>query len=304
MKKISKTLGWIVVCVILLAILAVFGLSALEAYNITHPEKNPTYTYPSELELSFEIERIEGEHTVQYWWIPAQIRGNDPIPSDKTVILVSNYGDGQDLNSINGLYYARYLTENGYNVVTFKSDYRAYSFGDAEVQDILTVANSVRNKTKTSFLAVQGWGFGAAAALQATAKSDLITCAIADSSYDTLETAINRLIPLRTSFPLTGLIRMWMPIVSDVDFRQPNISKTVANMAGKSVFLIHSESDTVFSADCSVSIENALSQNNDTELWKPSDAPHTATFCEQEETYAERTVLFLNQSYRKSEGTT
>ena len=189
--------------VFIICLCAVVGLGAIifvslvfsDAYSIIHPEKVSAKRFPddSEIGLYYEAATVKfesGDETV-LWFIPAQdIKTAESKKSDITVIFSHDVGDNKTVTKIDdGILYAKQLADAGINVATF--DYSGsgfatgsgYTYGTREANELKQIISYVKEKYGSKYIVLQGWGFGASAAILAGAGNDDVTAVISDAAY-------------------------------------------------------------------------------------------------------------------------
>ena len=286
-------------------------ISVATAYSLMNPARKPLYTAPEELGLDnyeyFEVPGPKAGDNMIGWWIPAQERKGNVINSDKTVIFSHNYGSNREMIEISGLYFARYLVENGYNVVMFdyagsgRSEGSKYTMGHEEKDELLSVIKYIKETKKSTKIALHGWAFGAAAAIMAGAESEAITTIIADSSYADLETNMQKNLSMWTNLPdflFSPVIRAILPIMAGTDLWNTSPMNAIKTMSNKNIFFIHGDSDSVFPYSDSQDMYQEAIKNNTSEIWIVENSLHIYGFMEQEENYANKVLDFLNKTMK------
>ena len=305
-RNITKRILALAGAAILLIILILTAITAVKGYRLVNPARKALVTTPDELDLFFEnIEVNTGSNNLSGWFIPAQQRGDEaPQPSDRTVIVSHNYQSNREMVEISGLYYARHLAEAGYNVLMFDysgsglSDGEGYTLGCKEKDELLSVISYVKQQYPGSRIALHGWAFGAAAAIEAGAESNDVTAIIADSSYQDLNANLDAYLPIWTGLPFlfNAPVKSFAQLFSGTEFSESSPMAAMKNMSGKNIFFIHGLSDSVIAPDDSRNLYNAAKENNKAEIWLISNCRHIYGFMEQEDNYTAKTINFLNSA--------
>ena len=297
----------IIAASVVVAVAVIFAvIAAVIAGMVVNPPKAGMTTFPDELGLQYEFCEIPAPNgeVMAAWFISAQKRNGEdlPVPSEKTVVFSHDYKSNKDMEEINALYYARYLCEAGYNVLTFdysgsgSSTGKGYTFGDREVEELNAVVNYVKKNYKSSEISLCGWGFGAATAIMAGADNPDVCNIISDGSYsdlrDFFSSGLHHLSGTPEFFNITS--EMLIPLFSGHPLYSDSPVEAVKRAEGKRFFFIQGQSDDLFSPDSVLTLSAAASAQNEVETWQVPGTNHIYSFKTDEENYVDRTIRFLN----------
>jgi len=144
----------------------------------------------------------------------------------------------------------------GYNVLCF--DFRAHgrsagrftSVGHHETNDVLGAVNYVKQRPEVDAarIGVIGFSMGAAASIQAAARSRDIAALVADSAYATFLDAAKYSFSLVTRvphFPMARLAMAWAKWIANVDARQLRPVDVIRHISPRPILITHGELDEI-----------------------------------------------------------
>ena len=309
-KKRSPLKGTLIalVCVVLCGAIVWFSMCCIAAYQLLNPERAKLLHIDGPVELNmvyeyFAINDYNGKDQVVGWWIPCQDEEGEIIESDKTVIFSHNYEASREMIPVSGLFIARYLVYSGYNVVTFdysgsgNAEGKNYTFGAQETDELLLVIDYVKNTREQDKIALMGWAFGAAAAINAGCQSPYVDAIVADSSYTDLQSYMEKSVHLWTRLPkalFSSTVNALLPVFADYPIWNSSPITAVSNTSGKNFLFLHGLQDTVFPYTNSVTLRNAaLDAGNNAEIKLFENTSHIYGFMDNEELYITTVVDFL-----------
>lgn len=309
--------------VFIICLCAVVGLGAIifvslvfsDAYSITHPDKVSAKRFPddSEIGLYYEAATVKfesGDETV-IWFIPAQdIKTAESKKSDITVIFSHDVGDNKTVTKIDdGILYAKQLADAGINVVTF--DYSGsgfatgsgYTYGTREANELKQIISYVKEKYGSKYIVLQGWGFGASAAILAGAGNDDVTAVISDAAYTDADKYFNEDGGLKkwSSMPdwTHGLTKFFISVLSEEDMFSAKPINAVSEKNGQAWFFIGEDKDNVFSSDYATALNNAAAHaENETQIWISQKSYHAQAYRTDEKNYVEKVLKFIDKVCR------
>ena len=304
----------------IIGLCAVVGLVAIifvslvvsDAYSITHPDKVSAKRFPddSDIGLYYEAATVKfesGDETV-LWFIPAQdIKTAESKKSDITVIFSHDVGDNKTVSKIeDGILYARQLADAGINVVTF--DYSGcgfatgsgYTYGARESEELKQIVSYVKEKYASKYIILQGWGFGASAAILAGADNGDVAAVIADAAYTDSDKYFNEDGGLEkwSSMPkwTMGLVKPLVSALSDGDIFGQKPIEAVSRKNSQAWFFIGEEYDGVFSSDYAEKLNGAAENaGNDTRVWISKKSYHAQAYRTDEKNYVEKILQFIDK---------
>ena len=278
------------------ALLAMYmGASALIADRVWHPTRKAIHTDPGKYGLAYETVSFSSDVDnvrLEGWFIET--------PGTKTVMVLHGSSSTRD-NYIN-MEMSRELAARGYDVFLF--DFRGhggsggelFSLGSWETRDIAGALRYLKGRGVEK-IGVLAYSMGAAAALLAAPEHPEIEAIVADSSFASLETVIER--QARQANVLAPLFVPGMAMMSkliygiDVGGTQPK--SAVARLGERPLFLIHAEGDTLIPASEARELEQAGAGNPNLQVWIAPGVAHVSAFAENRVEYVRRTVGFFDR---------
>lgn len=274
-------------------------------FYLTHPFPARTIKNPGEYGLEFEeIEFLSRKDKVRLsgWWIDACT----PNRSNKVVITAHGYTNERAMEGIEGLLLAKFLSENGYNVLMFdfrnagKSKGRTTGIGYFEKHDLFSAIDFSIKEKKQEKIALLGWSMGASTALVAGCEHPNVSAIIADSPFSDLESYLRQNLSFWSklpSRPFTPMIIYSMKKLLKIDSSDVSPMNIVKNAIGKSFLLIHSKSDEAIPYLESEKIYQEISSGHHKELWLTENAEHINSYLVFKEEYERRVLTFLNEHF-------
>lgn len=310
--KSLKKIFIIGLCVAIgLAAAIFFALVFFDAYSVTHPDKVSAKRFPddSDIGLFYESATVKfesGEETV-LWFIPAQdTKTAESRESDITVIFSHDVGDNKTVTKIDdGILYAKELVGAGINVVTF--DYSGsgfatgsgYTYGAREQDELKQIVSYVKEKYGSKYIVLQGWGFGAAAAILAGAGNGDVTAVISDAAYTDADKYFNDDGGLESasSMPswVNGLTKSLVSALSGGKIFEAKPIDAVSEKNEQAWFFIGEGKDGLFSPDYAQELNAAAKKaGNKTQVWISEKSYHAQAYRNDGKNYTEKVLYFLN----------
>ncbi|TCI30769.1 alpha/beta fold hydrolase [Exiguobacterium sp. SL-10] len=293
MNRWVKYVGMAVGVVLLVAFLAVVGISAHIGDQLTSPERETlTYT-PKSLGVKYENVTIEAEdgQDLYGWWIP------HPTPR-ATVVFAHGYGKNREQSDLPLKELIPEFHEQGYQFLTF--DFRAsgISEGDrvtvgAKEQSDLQAAIAFANKRTDGPIVLYGISMGAATAL-ATADDTDVAAVIADSPFSDLRGYLETNLPIWSDLPnvpFTPVIMTVTPWFTGLDADLVRPIDDIAQIEAP-VLLIHSEGDDAIPVSES---EQLAAAGEDVELWVTENDGHVQSHRSFQTEYRQTVFEFLER---------
>ncbi len=317
-SSLSKKLKWIVgiLCgALVLLLLLDFAVAVFSIYDWIHPEKTRWQSTPAEYGLDYYVFEVETENgVVRGWKIAAQTPMDADTEewvytteySDKTVILAPNYDSNRELQDLGGIDYMAELCAAGYNVITFDWTGSGFSDGKKNVftldktEELKAVVDFAAQETKSSFIAVQGIGFGCYPAAVATAECDEVDALILDSCYENFDEMFYGNFGDWSVFdlaPVKGTVRLLFPLLSGVDTNEISLADPINAMNGKDVFFIQGQADETFGISGAQHLKTLASVDNNAELWLLDGVTHLRARTYDGEAYLSKISAFLSDAY-------
>ncbi len=245
--KTKKLLIWLVAGVLLVGVLAVFGISGYVGWNLTHPARQPVDQNPGQMGLTYrDITFTSREDGLELkgWLIPA---GNDR----PTVIVAHGYRKNRLQDDVPALPVAAWLAGKGYNVLMF--DFRnsgesagtMTSVGQHEVRDLLGAIDFIRQQNSQQVILL-GYSMGAVTSIMAAARSPEVAAVIADSPFADLRRYLNANLSVWTdlpSFPFNPAFMLVVPPLTGLNPDAVSPVRDIPLLGNRPVLLIHGDAD-------------------------------------------------------------
>jgi fermentation-respiration switch protein FrsA (DUF1100 family) len=289
----------------LVALLAVLGISAWVAHNMTLVRKFPNvgqFGHPSQLELAYEDVTFSSRRdrvTLKGWYLPAQ-------PDSRCIIIAAGEQHHRNSPGIKPLLLGRDLVQHGYSVLLF--DYRARgesagkrsSAGDREQWDVLGAMDYVQGRgISLDRIGMIGFSLGAGVAIILAAKEPRIPAIVSDSGFLDSIPFLKRVPFYRVYLPAWFAIPIILVgrVFFKADFSKVRPVKEVGKIAPRPIFFIHGADDHVISPHETEELHRA-SRNPQNPLWIVPGARHGRGYDLTRGEYVQKVVSFF-QSYLK-----
>ena len=200
----------------------------------------------------------------------------------------------------------------GYNVLCFDfrahgmSDGRFISVGHHETNDVLGALEYLasRSEVDRTRIGVIGFSMGAAASIQAAAKSNNVAALVADSSYASFLDAAKysfRLVTRVPHFPIASMATAWAKWIVRVDASQLRPVDVIGRIAPRPVMIAHGALDEIVPVRHAHTLFKAADEPK--ELWIAPDAHHVGARDMDPDGYFERLERFFNSTLHPASAT-
>lgn len=293
MNRWVKYVGIAVGVLVLVAFLAVVGISAHIGDQLTSPERETLTFTPKTLGVKYENITIESEdqQDLYGWWIP------HPTPR-ATIVFAHGYGKNREQTDLPLKELIPEFHEQGYQFLTFDFRGSGISEGDrvtvgAKEQSDLAVAIAYAKERSDGPIVLFGVSMGAATAL-ATADDTDVAAVIADSPFSDLRGYLETNLPVWSdlpNFPFTPVIMTVTPWFTGLD---ADLVKPIDDMAQieAPVLLIHSQGDDAIPVSES---EQLAAAGEDVELWVTENDGHVQSHRSFQTEYRQTVFEFLER---------
>jgi uncharacterized protein len=297
--RISRVLLWIAGSIILLAIIAYFGIGFVAAGILTTPVREFSADLtPAKYQMAYEnisvTARTDGMQ-IAGWFISN--------PGSNRVVIMAHGRNQSRTSELYGRFVelASFLHQSGLNVMMVdlrghgRSPDAHYSFGLRERRDI---EGAVDWLTKKGFregnIGALGISLGAASVIGAAAEEPKISAVVEESGfaeiYPILKAASYRDSGL-PSFLLTPTL--WMVQARfGYDLAQSRPVKEIGAIAPRPVLIIHSNDDQLVPVDNAKQLQAAYPQ---AETWILSGPEHARSFNAYPQEYSQKVTAFFNR---------
>ena len=293
---------------LLFLILFLSTFIACIAWVILHPAREGMPEHPKDYELHYEdisFDSIIDKTTLEGWWIPAQGEFVYREQSTETIIFAHGFGDSRTGMPIKSLKLAKFLANEGYNVLMFDfrnsgtSEGSMTTIGYYEKYDILSAVNIAKERG-SKHIGVIGWSMGASSAIMATSVSDDITAVVADSPFSDFNNYIEEKFTYWTNLPekLSPLFVSTTETFIGLDYTKvsPTNAARIFKNSDKSMFLIHGKKDRAIPYHNSVEIKKS---NPNAELWLIEETGHIRGYKNAGDAYEKRILEFFDKNLRR-----
>ncbi|HEY9060096.1 MAG TPA: alpha/beta hydrolase [Pseudobacteroides sp.] len=301
--KLGRTIMLTLIILILLAVTAIFGISAYVGWSLIHPEKRSLPKFSSNIVIEYDdiqFKDISKAIPLKGWYFKAK-------GSDKTIIMAHGYKNNRlqfeerTLEMISG------LQSKGFNVLTFDFRNSGISGGDKttigiyETDDLLGAikyAKSLGNK----HIVLMGFSMGASTSIHTAAQSPDVEAVIADSPFDDLDTYLKDNLSVWSNlpkFPFNETILLTVKLMANVDPKKLSPKEDIKSIAPRPVMLIHGEDDNSIPIRNSEELYNAYSGKNTENItfWRVDGARHVGSYEKDTKEYMNRVYDFLGKVY-------
>lgn len=247
-RRRRRWLPWTIGALISLIVAAPVAISVYVGWNLTHPVRKALATSPDSIGLTFEkvefpsrIDRLR----MRGWYLPAK------SASSKAVVIAHGYKGNRIEDGADAMGTAKFLTEQGYNVLMF--DFRAsgesegdtVTVGAMEKRDLAGAVDFVRSKGNKK-VGLLGYSMGGGTALQTAAEVAEVDAVVADSSFRDLKGYLEENMPYWTKlpdFPFTSIILAVIPPIIGADLTEISPVTAAPALAKKPLLLFHGDKD-------------------------------------------------------------
>lgn len=293
MNRWVKYVGIAIGVLVLVAFLAVVGISAYIGDQLTSPERETLTFTPKTLGVKYENITIESEdqQDLYGWWIP------HPTPR-ATIVFAHGYGKNREQSDLPLKELIPEFHEQGYQFLTFDFRGSGISEGDrvtvgAKEQSDLAAAIAYAKERSDGPIVLFGVSMGAATAL-VTADDTDVAAVIADSPFSDLRGYLETNLPVWSdlpNFPFTPVIMTVTPWFTGLD---ADLVKPIDDMAQieAPVLLIHSQGDDAIPVSES---EQLAAAGEDVELWVTENDGHVQSHRSFQTEYRQTVFEFLER---------
>jgi fermentation-respiration switch protein FrsA (DUF1100 family) len=296
---------WLIVLLIVggllgLMLLAIVGIAAWVAHQMTLVERVPVYDHPTRHGLEYEDVEFPSRYDhipLRGWYLPA-------TPDSRCIILLQGELHHRNSPGIGALELGKALVHHGFSVLLY--DYRGRgesggqrsSAGDREQWGVLGAIDYVNSRAiPTRRIGLLGFSLGAAVAILVAAEVEDIPAIVADSAF------VDSLLDLeRITLHSVVLPRWFMyPIVFagrvffHANFANVRPVKAIPQIAPRPVLFIHGAEDTVIPPVETITLYQAAG-NNENLLWIVPEAGHVKSYRYRPEEYVRRVTDFFQRA--------
>ncbi|WP_215145323.1 alpha/beta hydrolase [Exiguobacterium qingdaonense] len=294
MNRWVKLFGILLLIVLLVAGLAIGGISAHIGDQLTSPVRETlTYT-PKSLGLKYENVTIQSEegYDLYGWWIP------HPTPR-ATIVFAHGYGKNREQEDLPLKELIPEFHEQGYQFLTFDFRGSGISEGDrvtvgAKEQSDLQEAIKYARGRSTGPIVLYGISMGAATALS-TADDVEVDAIIADSPFSDLRDYLETNLPVWSDLPnvpFTPVILTMTPWFSGLEADLVSPIRDIESIDAP-ILLIHSAGDDAIPVSESEKLAEGQQQ---VELWVTDNDGHVRSYHSFKTEYRQQIFDFLERA--------
>jgi fermentation-respiration switch protein FrsA (DUF1100 family) len=298
-RKLWKRLAWILATVVLVMVLATFGVSYYVGWSMTHPARRAVKGSPADYGMKYTdvtFPAREDHLNLKGWLIPAD------AATDKIVIFSHGY-KGNRANIDAALPTMKALHDAGFTVLAFdyrdegESDGSLVSVGFYEVRDLLGAVDWAAQHGYDK-IGVIGYSMGASTALVAAAKDDRIQAVVADSPFANLHDYLEDNLPVWShlpNWPFTPEILWECRVLEGLDSRQVDPLDGLAAWKPRPLLLIAGTADDTIPMVNSQALYNVVKNNPDDQLWIVDGATHVKAYNVNPQAYEAKVTSFFTR---------
>lgn len=304
-RRRRRWLPWTIGALIFLIVAVPVAVSVYVGWNLTHPVRKLLKTTPASLGLTFEQVEFPSriDHlTMKGWYLPAK------SASTKAVVIAHGYKGNRIEDGADAMGTAKFLTEQGYNVLMFdfrasgESDGDTVTVGAMEKRDLAGAVDFVRTKGNKR-VALLGYSMGAATSLQTASEVAEVDAVVADASFRDLKGYLEENMPYWTNlpdFPFTPIILAVIPPMIGADLTAISPVSAASGLAKKPLLLFHGDKDDAIAFANSEAILAAYQKAGGTQgkLVITAGAGHVKSNIVDQGHYRNELLTFLNQSLK------
>jgi uncharacterized protein len=283
-----------------LALLAIVGIAAWIAHQMTIVERVPVYDHPTwhglvyeDVEFASRYDRIP----LRGWYLPA-------TPDTRCIILLQGELHHRNSPGIGALELGKALVQHGFSVLLYdyrgrgESGGRRSSAGDREQWGALGAIDYVNSRAiPTTRIGLLGFSLGAGIAILVAAQVKDIPAIVADSAF------VDSLLDLeRITLHSVVLPRWFMyPVVfAGRVFFRTNLAnvrpvKAIPHIAPRPVLFIHGADDNLIPLAETMALYLAAGNRENT-VWIVPEAGHVKSYLHRPEEYVQRVVSFFQRA--------
>jgi uncharacterized protein len=287
---------------VLLALVAYFGIGFIAAGTVTTPRREfSTELTPANYQLTYEDIKVKARADgmeISGWYIPCE-------GSSQVVIMVP----GRDQSRTSELYgrfveLANYLHKGGLNVTMLdlrghgQSPEAHYSFGLRERYDVEGAVDWLKQKGfPPGSIGAFGVSMGAASCIGAAAEEPGIRAIAEDSGFAEIYPILRS--QWETASGLPGFLltpTLWMiQIRYGYDLTQARPVKEIPAIAPRPILIIHSNQDALVPVENARQLQAAYPT---AETWILKGPEHARSFNDSPEEYAQRVITFFHKGLK------
>lgn len=266
-------------------------LSFFQSYMIVHPPRRPPIFDPSDYGMSYETVAFESLDGLELkgWFIPNN-------QSNSLVIVCHGHG----ANKGDVLFAAKFLHNNGYNILLF--DFRAHgesegylaTLGWLEPNDLKAAINYAKNRTNPENIGVIGFSMGGTTAITTAGQISEIRAVVADSAFADRSKLIRKAVNL----PLLDYIIVFLAQIQGMNMHENLPLDYASEISPSALLIIQGDQDRLVETEDAELLYSKAKQPK--ELWLVENTPHVQAYRTQKEEYERRVLEFFGEHLEQS----
>ena len=283
-----------------LVLLAIVGIAAWIAHQMTLVERVPVHDHPTQHGLEYEDVEFPSRYDhipLRGWYLPA-------TPDTRCIILLQGELDHRNSPGIGALDLGKALVQHGFSVLLY--DYRGRgesggwrsSAGDREQWEVLGAIDYVNSRAiPTRRIGLLGFSLGAGIAILVAAQVQDIPAIVADSAFVDSLLDLERItlhsvvLPRWFMYPIMLAGRVFFR----TNFANVRPIKAVPHLAPRPVLFIHGAEDTVIPPAETIALYRAAG-NKENIVWIVPGAAHVKSYLHRPQEYVRRVVTFFQRA--------
>ena len=281
-----------------LLVLGCMGISGYVGWNLTHPNRKPVVSNPSEFGLTYQNVKFSSQNdnvNLAGWYIPAE--------NSKAIVIQAHGYGGSRTKEEPSLPLTEALVKKGISVLMF--DFRAsgesegslVSVGDFEQRDLLGAFNYVKSLGYQN-IGIIGYSMGASTTAVVAANEAGIKSVVLDSPFADLNEYLQVNMPLWTklpNFPFTPLILHEIPIITGIKPENVSPYHEMEKFKERPVLFIAGDADETIPMENSKELWEKVNNLND-EFWVVPGAKHVGSYSVVPDQYLAKVTTFFVSS--------
>lgn len=283
-----------------LAVLGCAGISGFVGWHLTHPNRIPVVSKPSEFGLTYQdvmFSNREDNIKLSGWYIP--------VENSKAVVIQAHGYGGSRTKEKPSFPVTQALVQQGISVLMF--DFRAsgqsegslVSVGDFEQRDLQGAIDYVKQLGYQN-IGIIGYSMGASTTAVVAANEADIKSVILDSPFADLKEYLQVNMPVWTklpNIPFTPLILHEIPVLTGINPENVSPLREMEKFEKRPVLFIAGDADDTIPMENSQKLWEKVNNPND-EFWVVPGAKHVGAYSVLPDQYLEKVTKFFVSSLK------
>lgn len=295
-SRLGRVVRIITAVLVVILILAYFGVSGYMVDKLTHPDRKAIDATPTQYGMQYEevaFNSTTDNIQLSGWFIDS--------PGDKVIIML--HGRGGNRAADESLDKALALHQHNYDLLMF--DFRAhglsggdrYSLGVWEMRDLEGALNYLKSRGYSEF-GTYGISMGGGTSLLLAPDHPEIKALMVDSTYADLPTLIDQKLPDYSGLPALfnpGVLLMGK-VLYGLDFSTAKPGDIVPKLGDRPIFQVFSkDGDKTVPLEQHYALQKAGAGDPNFSTWAAPGSGHVDGFPNNKEEYAKRMLAFYDK---------